>query len=146
MSQTRVQPQPQQAPSTQVLDEPRIGGGSKACAAGAGVLGSVCCGGGLAAVIATSIGAGGAVSFMRTWGNMQGVTLISTGLAIVLVLALSWFVTRRARAGLAPAAGRHVFGRALFQLAAWALAGYFVYFIVINALLSLAGFEYAGEN
>lgn len=146
MSSTKVQPKPPEAPSNQVLDEPRIGTGSKACAVGAGVLGSVCCGGGLAAVIATAIGAGGAVSFMRTWGNMQGVTLISTGLAIALVLALSWFVTRRARADLAPEAGRQVFGQALFRLAAWALAGYFVYFIVINALLSLAGFEYAGEN
>ncbi len=146
MSQLKVQPDPQHAPSTQILDGPHIGGSSKACAAGAGVLGSVCCGGGLAAVIATGVGAGGAVTFMRTWGSMQGVTLISTGLAILVVLALGWFGTREVRAGLPAEAGRQVFGRALFQLCAWALAGYVVYFIGVNTLLSLVGFTYAGGN
>ncbi len=144
MSETHTQPGPQPAPSPQTLDEPHIGAGSKACAVGAGVIGSVCCGGGPAAVIATWMGAVGAVTFMRTWSNMQGVTLISTGFAILLVLALSWFVTRRARVSLAPDAARRVFGRALFVLAAWGLAGYFIYFVVINVILDIAGFEYPG--
>lgn len=146
MSQTQAQPGPQPAASPQTLDEPHIGGSAKACAAGAGVIGSVCCGGGLAAVTATGMGAVGAVTFMRSWGNMQGVTLISTTVAILMVVGLSWFITRRARVGLPAEAGRRVFGRAFFRLAAWALAGYFVYFILVNMILSMVGFEYAGSN
>jgi hypothetical protein len=146
VSQPQAQPSAEPAPSPQFLEEPRLSAGHKAGALGAGVLSSVCCGAGPAAVIATGLGATGAVAWMRSWANMQGVTLVSTGLAIAIVAGLALVVTRRARAGLAPIAARQVYGRALFRLAAFALAGYFLYFIVFNAVLALAGFEYAGEN
>lgn len=89
--------EPKSGQLSQSFDEAHIGGAAKACAAGAGVIGSVCCGAGPTAVIASALGAGGAVSFMLSWGNMQGVTLISTGIALLVVLSLSWLVTRGVR-------------------------------------------------
>ncbi len=98
--------------------------------------------GGLAAVVATAIGAVGAVGFMRSWANMQGITLISTLVAILLVIGLAWFVTRRARAELPRQQYRRVFRRSLFRLSAWALAGYMAYMVIVTAILSLVGFDY----
>jgi hypothetical protein len=106
------------------------------------VLASVCCGGGLLAVIATVLGAGGVVAFLRSWVEMQGVTLISTALAIGLVFALAAYVTRRAAAGVPAPETRGMYRRTLYRLAGWALGGYVAYFIVVNMVLSLFGFEY----
>ncbi len=83
---------------------------------------------------------------MLTWGNMQGVTLVATSVAVLLVLSLSWFVTRHVRTRSVPDDRPRVVGRVLFRRSAWALAGYFVYFFVINMLLGLAGFDYAGSE
>lgn len=91
----------------------------------------------MAAVVATAVGAVGAAGFMRSWANMQGVTLISTLVAIVLVVALAWFVTRRSRAGLPPDGARRVFRRSLFRLSGWALAGYMAYMVIISAVLGV---------
>ena len=143
MAQTDAQPSPQPHSSPQVLEEPRIPGGAKAAAVGGGVIASVCCGNGLIAVIATVFGAGGVVAFLNSWVSMQGVTLISTGFAMLLVAGIAAWVTRRARAGLSAVDGRRVYGRTLYRLAAWGLGGYIAYFIIVNALLSLFGFEYA---
>ena len=96
----------------------------------------------MAAVAATAIGAIGAVGFMRSWANMQGITLISTLVAILLVVALAWWLTRRARAELPRQQYRRVFRRSLFRLSAWALGGYMAYMVVVTAILSLVGFEY----
>jgi hypothetical protein len=76
---------------------------------------------------------------------MQGVTLLSAAFAIVLVLGLAGYLTRHARAGMSAPDSRRVFGRALFRLAGWALAGYAAYFIVVNMVLELVGFEYLGR-
>lgn len=143
MAQTDAQPSPQPHSSPQVLEEPSIPGAAKVAAVGGGVIASVCCGTGLIAVIATLFGAGSVVAFLTTWVDMQGVTLISTAFVIALVLGLTAWVTRRARAALSSEDGRRVFGRTLYRLAAWALAGYIVYFIIVNMLLTLFGFEYA---
>ncbi len=96
----------------------------------------------MAAVAATAIGAVGAVGFMRSWANMQGITLISTLIAILLVVALAWWLTRRARAELPRQQYRRVFRRSLFRLSAWALGGYMAYMGIVTAILSLVGFEY----
>jgi Ca2+/Na+ antiporter len=79
---------------------------------------------------------------MRNWGNMQGVTLISTALAIALIVWLARFVTRHERAALPADAYRHVFRRSLFRLSAWALAGYMAYMVVVSMVLNLIGFQY----
>ncbi|SFB56968.1 hypothetical protein SAMN05216266_12083 [Amycolatopsis marina] len=116
--------------------------GSKICAAGAGLLGAVCCGGGLIAVGATVIGATGAAVFMRSWVDMQGITLIASTLAILAVLALAAVVSRRARAGLAQDEARYLYGRTVLVLGAWALGGYFAFYIIAGSVLTLIGFEY----
>ncbi len=144
MAQTSVQPAAQPLSSPCVLEEPHIPMSGKLAAAGGGVIASVCCGQGLIAVLATVFGAGSVVAFTTTWVRMQGVTLISAALAIGLVLAIAGRVTRHTRTELAPQDSRRVYGRALFRLTGWALAGYVAYFIVVNAVLSLVGFEYAG--
>lgn len=79
---------------------------------------------------------------MRSWANMQGITLISTLVAILLVIALAWWVTRRQRAELPRPQYRRVFRRSLFRLSAWALAGYMIYMVIITMILSLVGFEF----
>lgn len=91
----------------------------------------------MAAVVATAIGAVGAAEFMRSWANMQGITLLSTLAAILLVVGLAWFVTRKQRANLPPEGSRRVFRRSLFRLSAWALAGYMAYMVVIGSVLGL---------
>ncbi len=91
----------------------------------------------MAAVAATAIGAVGAVGFMRSWANMQGITLISTLIAFLLIIGLAWWMTRRARAQLPRQQYRRVFRRSLFRLSAWALAGYMAYMVVISAVLGL---------
>ena len=98
----------------------------------------------MAAVAATAVGAVGAVGFMRTWGSMQGLTLISSTFAVLVVLALTVFVTRRARAGLAPADRRSVYLRSLTRLGGWALAGYFAWVVVGNSIMALISFKYPG--
>lgn len=70
--------------------------------------------------------------------------MISTLIAILLVVGLAWWITRRARAELPRQQYRRVFRRSLFRLSAWALAGYMAYMVVVSAVLSLAGFEYPG--
>lgn len=144
MTASQTQPAVQPAPATRSLEEADVGRGSKTCAAGAGVVGAVCCGGGAAAVAATAVGAIGAAGFMRTWVSMQGVTLISSTFAVLVVLALTVFVTRRARAGLAPAEGRRVYLRSLTRLGGWALLGYFAWVVIGNIVLTLINFKYAG--
>lgn len=79
---------------------------------------------------------------MRSWANMQGITLLSTLLAILLIVGLAWWLTRRARAELPRREYRRVFRRSLFRLSAWALAGYMAYMVVVTAILSLIGFDY----
>jgi hypothetical protein len=130
------------APQALALEEPQITSAGKACAVGGGVIAAVCCGGGLAAVVATLLGAVGAVSFMRTWANMQGITLLSTLFAILLIVGLARWLTRGYRQELSPAQYRDVFRRTLFRLSAWALAGYMFYMVVVTTVLNLIGFEY----
>lgn len=142
MSEMQIQAGSHENPANATLETPRLAGGSKACAAGAGLLGAVCCGGGLIAVGATLIGATGAAVFMRSWVDMQGITLIFSSLAIVAVLALAAVVSRRARAGLPPEDARHVYGRTVLVLGAWALAGYFAFYLIAGSILTLVGFEY----
>ena len=79
---------------------------------------------------------------MRSWANMQGITLISTLAAILLIVGLAWWQTRRLRARLPRQQYRRVFRRSLFRLSAWALAGYMAYMVVVTAILSLVGFDY----
>jgi len=81
---------------------------------------------------------------MRTWANMQGVTLLSTLFAIALIVGLAWFLTRRQRVELPRDAYRRVFRRTLFRLSAWALAGYMAWMVVVSAILNMVGFEYPG--
>ena len=142
MVELNVQPGSQPSPGARVLDDPPLPAACKAAAAGGGVLASVCCGGGLLAVIATVVGAGGTVAFLRSWVEMQGVTLVSTALAIALVLGLAAYVTRRATAGMPAAETSGMYRRSLYRLAGWALVGYVAYFIVVNMVLGLVGFEY----
>lgn len=144
MTSSQTQPALQPAPASHSLEEADVGRGNNACAAGAGVVGAVCCGGGLAAVVATAVGATGAAIFMRTWVTMQGVTLISSTFAVLVVLALTAYVTRRAREGLAPADRRRVYLRSLTRLGGWSLAGYFAWVVVGNTVLTLIGFKYPG--
>lgn len=75
---------------------------------------------------------------------MQGLTLLSTLLAILLVVGLAWWLTRRQRRELPPEGYRHVFRRSLFRLSAWALAGYMAYMVVISGIISALGFQYPG--
>uniref|UniRef100_A0A7C1FTS2 Uncharacterized protein n=1 Tax=Thermomicrobium roseum TaxID=500 RepID=A0A7C1FTS2_THERO len=79
---------------------------------------------------------------MRTWANMQGITLLSTLFAILLILGLARWLTRGYRRELPPAQYRDVFRRTLFRLSAWALAGYMIYMVVVSAILNLIGFQY----
>ncbi len=95
----------------------------------------------MAAVVATATGAVGAAVFMRSWANMQGITLISTLVGILLVVGLAWWLTRRCRASLPRQQYRRVFRRTLFRLSAWALAGYMAYMVIVTTILSLVGFE-----
>jgi len=108
------------------------------------VIGAVCCGGGIAAFVATTVGALGAATFMRSWFSMQGVTLISSSFAVVAILALALFVTRRARAGLAAPDRRRVYVRALTRLGGWGLAGYFGWVVIAGIIMQLVGFKYPG--
>lgn len=73
---------------------------------------------------------------------MQGVTLISDVLAILLVLALAWWQTRRFRTHLPLADYRRIFGRSLFRLSAWALGGYMAFMVFSSIVLRLVGFQY----
>jgi hypothetical protein len=141
MSEIQILAGSDEKPAIPPLETPRPNAG-KACALGAGVLGAVCCGGGLIAVGATVVGATGAALFMRSWVDMQGITLISSTLAIVAVLALAAWTSRRARAGLAAQDARHVYGRTVMVLGAWALGGYFAFYVIAGSLLTLIGFEY----
>jgi hypothetical protein len=79
---------------------------------------------------------------MRTWANMQGITLLSTLFAILLIVGLARWLTRGYRQELPPAQYRDVFRRTLFRLSAWALAGYMFYMVVVTTILNLIGFEY----
>ena len=79
---------------------------------------------------------------MRTRANMQGITLLSSLAAILLIVGLAWWLTRRARAELPRQQYRRVFRRNLFRLSAWALTGYMAYMVSVTAILSLVGFEY----
>lgn len=141
MADTDTRPVPQSAAGPETGDA-HLPMGTKSCAVGAGVIGAVCCGGGLAAVMATSVGAIGAATFMRTWANMQGITLISSAVAVLAVFGLALLTTRRARAGLALADRRRVYRRALVRLTVWALAGYFAWVIIAGSVLALIGFDY----
>lgn len=145
MATVQTRPEPKAAPATQSLEEAQLGWSGKTCAAGAGVVGAVCCGGGAAAVAATAVGALGAVGFMRTWFSMQGLTLISASFAVLVVLGLTLLVTRRARAGLPPEGRRRVYLRSLTSLGGWALAGYFAWVVIGGIVLQLIGFKYPGS-
>ncbi len=135
---------PQAAPETRTLiQEARVPNSAKACAVAGGVIGSVCCGTGVVALIATIIGSASLANW-TLWGGMQGLTLMSTGVVLLLVLGLAALVTRQARAGLAGSDGRRVYMRALSRLAAWGLVGYAAYFIIVNMILQIAGFHYKG--
>ncbi|MPY79825.1 MAG: hypothetical protein GEV04_15425 [Actinophytocola sp.] len=107
-----------------------------------GMLGAVCCGGGLVAAGAMVFGATGAAVFMRTWAEMQGITLIFSTLAVLVILALAALVSRGARAGLSAEDARRVYGRTVLVLGAWALSGYFAFYIIVDSVLTLIGFEY----
>ncbi len=79
---------------------------------------------------------------MRTWGNLQGITLLSTLAAFALIVGLALWQTRRQRGELPPDAYRSTFRRTLFRLSVWGLAGYMAYMVIVTAVLSLIGFEY----
>lgn len=133
---------PAPMPRTLTLEEVRLDGKGRACSVGAGVAGSVCCGGGIVAAVATGLGAAGVVGFTRSWGGMQGLTLLSAFFAIALVVGVALFTTRHARRELPRDAYPAVLRRSLFRIGSWALAGYAVYFIGVNAVLNAAGFQY----
>lgn len=79
---------------------------------------------------------------MRSWGGMQGFTLVSDVVAIAIVLALAWWQTRRFRQGVHPADYRRIYGRSLFRLSAWALGGYMLFTVFSSVVLRLVGFQY----
>lgn len=83
-----------------------------------------------------------AVQFMRSWGNMQGVTLISTLAALALVVGLAYVTVAPRRYALPPTEFRRLFGRNLYRLSAWALGGYMVYMVIVSTVLTLVGFKY----
>lgn len=130
------------APSPRTIQEPALSIPAKSCAVGSGIIGSVCCGHGLVAMIATAAGATGVAAFVESWGLMQGLTLISFAFTVSVMLLLTLAVTRRARAGLAPAERRRVYGRSMARLGGWMLGGYFFMFVIVSAIAGLAGFKY----
>ncbi len=97
----------------------------------------------MAAVAATMAGSAAAVAWMRSFVAMQGFTLISDVVAILLVVGLAWWQTRRFRPWMAPTDYRGLFQRSLLRLSAWALAGYMAYMAVLDPLLRVVGFHYA---
>lgn len=142
MSHPETMPAPMPASGTQTIEEPALNIPAKSCAVGGGIIGSVCCGHGLVSLVATVAGATGVMAFVGSWGAMQGLTLISFAFTVSVVLLLALAVTRRARAGLAPAERRRVYGRSTARLGGWMLGGYFFMFVVVNAIAGLAGFKY----
>lgn len=96
----------------------------------------------MAAVAATLLGSVAAVKFMRSWGNMQGVTMISNAVAILLVVALAAWQVWPLRRTVPSAHFRRLFARSLYRLSAWALAGYMAYMVIGSMILTVTGFEY----
>lgn len=141
---TDIQAPPEAAPSAlSASPAAPVGAGGKTCAVGAGVLASVCCGNGIVTVLATVAGATGVVGFATHWMGMQGLTLLSVAVAVLIVLAAAALGTRRARAGLPDEQRRQVYLQATGRLAVWALGGYALYFVVVNAVLTVVGFKLA---
>lgn len=143
MSQIDVRPSPQTSTDTGLLADARIPVAAKTCAVGAGVMSSVYCGTGVVAAVAAAVGAGGVLAFTKSWVQMQGLTLVSAAFAIAVVLGLAAWVTRRARASVPAGARLRIYQRSLVRLAAWALGGYAVYFVLVNMILGLLGFKYS---
>lgn len=143
MSQPDARAMPLVAPSPQTINEPSLGTPAKAAAVGTGIVGSVCCGSGLATMIGTGVGATGAVAFMHNWGaGGQGLELISFAFVVAVMLLLTRRVTRRAREGLAPAEGRRVYGRSLGRLSAWMLGGFIFMTVIVSTFATIVHYSY----
>lgn len=80
---------------------------------------------------------------MRSWAAMQGFTLVSDVVAVLLILLLARYQTRHYRPWMRPADYQRVFRRSLLRLAAWGLAGYMAYMAMLDPLLHTIRFTYA---
>lgn len=73
---------------------------------------------------------------------MQGLTLVSDVVVVLIVLSLAWWQTRSFRTYLAPKDYRRVYGRSIYRLAVWTLAGYMFYMVFSPVVMALVGFQY----